>query len=228
MTPVTTLKIQLQLSRRSINLEENLVPPPQKLAKSLDISIGQVARITTLINDLLDVSRLETGFMSYNFERVDFSNIVCGVIDRFFDQIVSRGIPPKITFLSHINIECDIFRIEQVITNLVTNAIKYGEGSAVHVEIREEVDFGAKLIVSDLGMGIAKEHQQQIFNRFERAISHDHISGLGLGLYITKQIVEAHGGSIEVVSELGKGSVFIVKLPFYIPIYLKNIKKKKT
>jgi signal transduction histidine kinase len=103
-------------------------------------------------------------------------------------------------------------RIEQVIINLLTNALRYGRGKPV--EVRLQVEGGlAQLFVKDHGIGMSKEAQTKIFNRFERAVDSNEVSGLGLGLYISRQIVEAHGGTIRVESELGQGSTFEVVLP---------------
>ena len=107
---------------------------------------------------------------------------------------------------------CDRYRFEQVVTNLLTNAMKYGEGRPVRIILRREAD-KALLIVRDEGIGIAEENHRRIFERFERAVPASTVSGLGLGLYIVKRIVEAHGGEIGVESELGKGASFTVRLP---------------
>jgi signal transduction histidine kinase len=106
----------------------------------------------------------------------------------------------------------DRFRIEQVIANLFTNAIRYGAGHPVTITLYPEGKM-AVLQVKDQGIGIAQEDQQRIFLRFERAVSASEISGLGLGLYIVRQILEMHGGTISVQSNIGKGSEFTVKLP---------------
>ncbi|HAR41323.1 MAG TPA: hypothetical protein DCS07_01620 [Bdellovibrionales bacterium] len=103
-------------------------------------------------------------------------------------------------------------RICQVFTNLLSNAIKYGNGSRIEVEL-EEATGVARFRVRDYGLGIPAGMQKKIFKRFERAITGGKITGLGLGLYIVRQIVDAHGGSIQVESEFGKGSTFICELP---------------
>ena len=107
---------------------------------------------------------------------------------------------------------CDRLRIEQVVTNLISNAIKYGAQSTIEITLRPTA-WGLRLTIADGGIGIAKEKQESVFKRFERAVSHRNISGLGLGLYISKQIVDAHGGTIYLRSELGFGSTFVVDLP---------------
>jgi signal transduction histidine kinase len=106
----------------------------------------------------------------------------------------------------------DRLRLEQVVTNLVSNAIRYGAGRPIHARV-EVVGENARLVVRDEGIGIPPEAQERIFGKFERAVSERHSGGLGLGLYITRSIVEAMGGSIQVESRPGQGSTFTVELP---------------
>ena len=211
-TPVTSLSMQLQMTRRGVNVIQDMTPPAAKLAKTLDSAISQVKRLTALIEDLLDVSRVESGKMTYRFDQVNLGELVQEVAERFAEQIRAAGCALKLQYRAKINIHCDRFRIEQVVTNLLTNAIKYGTGSTIVMELRA-LGAGAAISVTDQGMGIAADKQPRIFDRFERAISHRSISGLGLGLYISKQIVNAHGGDILLRSRLGEGSCFTVQLP---------------
>lgn len=211
-TPITSLKMQLQMMLRGINVEKNLAPPPEKLLKALTSSTKQIDRLTVLIEDLLDVTRIETGKLTYKFEKVDLSLMVKEIMDRYSEEAKYA----KTEFIQKIEDNvisfCDRYRIEQVFINLLSNAIKYGSNNPVEVTVTS--DSGkAYIIVKDQGMGIAKEMQGKIFERFERAISSTNISGLGLGLYITKQIIDAHQGSIEVTSDLNAGSTFKVCLP---------------
>jgi signal transduction histidine kinase len=106
----------------------------------------------------------------------------------------------------------DRSRVDQIVTNLIANAIKFGAGKPIEISLREEAGT-ARLAVRDHGIGIDPALQGQIFERFERAVSDKHYGGLGLGLYISRRIAEAHGGSIRVQSELGAGATFIVELP---------------
>jgi signal transduction histidine kinase len=112
--------------------------------------------------------------------------------------------------------EWDRHRLEQVFINLLTNALKYGEGKPVEVRLSAKGD-KAVLEVEDHGVGIAPEDQRRIFDRFERLEATRHVSGLGLGLYIVREIVRAHGGDITVRSAVGEGSTFVVTLPLQPP-----------
>lgn len=106
----------------------------------------------------------------------------------------------------------DPFRIEEVILNLLLNAMKYGSGKPVEISV-SRTDGQAVLAIRDHGIGIAREDQVRIFNRFERAVSYKHFGGMGLGLYISREIVIAHGGKISVQSEPAVGSTFTMTLP---------------
>ncbi len=211
-TPITSLKMQIQMMLRGINIEKQLTPPPEKLIKALTSSSNQIDRLTVLIEDLLDVTRIETGKLTYKFEQVDLSLMVKEIMERFSEEAKYAKIEFKVHLQDNVMTFCDRYRIEQVLVNLLSNAIKYGSNSPIEVTVYKEPG-KAIFIVKDNGMGIAKEMQGKIFERFERAISSTNISGLGLGLYITKQIIDAHKGSIEVESELNHGSTFKVCLP---------------
>lgn len=211
-TPLTSLKIQLHMARKGVDPEKNLLPSAVKLDKTLNTINSQVERLTLLIDDLLDVSRIESGKMSYQFADEDVSILLRDVLDKFSDQITTSKYQINLQIEPDVIINCDRFRIEQVIINLLTNSLKYGAGHPVTISITSNEQF-AILRFTDQGIGIASEMQDKIFQRFERAASDKNISGLGLGLYITKQIVDAHQGNINLTSQLGKGSSISVELP---------------
>lgn len=156
-----------------------------ELRAEADVAHRNALRLLKLVNALLDFSRIEAGRVDAIYEPVD---------------------------LAAATADWDRFRIEQVLTNLLTNASRYGQGKPIDVGLRQR-GAEAELSVADLGSGIAQVDQERIFTRFERAISPSEVSGLGLGLYIARQIVEAHHGTIRVESTLGEGSRFIVTLP---------------
>ncbi|MBS1959848.1 MAG: HAMP domain-containing histidine kinase [Bdellovibrionales bacterium] len=211
-TPITSLKMQLQFARKQIKLEENVVPPPQKLARVFDISSAQVERLTTLVEDLLDISRIEGGKLSFSFSETNLCDVITSVLERFADALAAAKCTLKVNNCNRIDVYCDTFRIEQVIVNLLSNAMKYSPGTLIEVTTSEGNGV-ARLTVRDHGIGISPEKHDLIFNRFERVSSDQNIRGLGLGLYISKQIVEAHRGRIYVESAIGKGSIFTVELP---------------
>jgi signal transduction histidine kinase len=144
---------------------------------------------------------------------MDLSLLVREAVARFTPKLEASG--RKIIIIdasSAVVGQWDRFRIEQVITNLLTNAMKYGAGKEIHVSVSAR-DSEAKLVVLDQGIGIAKRDHERVFLQFERAVSANEVSGLGLGLYIARRLVEAHEGEISVKSELGQGSAFTVVLP---------------
>lgn len=211
-TPITSLKLQLQLALRQVKPEQNLAPTPERLKHVFGISIGQVDRLSALVEDLLDVSRMEAGKLSYDFAEANLSEIVTEVLDRFSDALKEAHCSLSLQLDENSAVWCDRYRLEQVVINLLSNAMKYSPGQTIEVRVQGAVD-SVQLTVRDSGIGIEKEKQSLIFERFERAVSTRNISGLGLGLYIARQIVLAHRGKITVESELGKGSTFTVILP---------------
>ena len=173
----------------------------------------QLDRMVNLIEEMLDVSRIGTGKLQMKFETLDLGDVTREVMDRFAEQFSVLGLRVEINIQpANILIFGDRYRLEQVLSNLLTNAIKYGSGTPISVSLLADGS-AARWVVRDEGIGIAKANLDRIFDRFERAISSGNISGLGLGLYITRQILEAHRAKISVESELGKGSKFTVEIP---------------
>lgn len=215
-TPLTALKLQLELARRNTKPELNIAPAPEKIAKMLDASSQQVNRLTVLVDDLLDVSRIEAGRLNFNFEKIDLLTVVLDVTERFRDQIQNAGSSIKMDYQSRpYFVKADRFRIEQVFLNVLSNAIKYGAGGKIEVSVSENE---GQVVVSfrDYGMGVPEGKTEKIFERFERAVESSHISGLGLGLYIAHEIITAHDGTIVAQSKLGEGSTFTIKLPAHV------------
>ena len=134
------------------------------------------------------------------------------MLDRFTDGLLSIGCEIQLVAPLPGMIDGDLFRIEQVMVNLLTNAMKYGSKKPIEIKVESDTH-SAKIFIQDHGIGIQNHKLSKIFNRFEQAISHNNISGLDLGLYIAKEIVSSHHGSIQVKSKLGHGSLFTVELP---------------
>ena len=210
-TPITSLKLQLQMTQRRIRPELKQVLPPEKLASVVDLSLRQTQRLTDLVEDLLDVSRIQAGRLSFNFQQVDVVELLEEVLDRFDDQLEEANCPISLEITADLKAVWDRSRVEQIFVNLISNALKYAPSHPIRVSAFANGD-RAIISVQDFGAGIPAERQQKIFERFERASSRN-ISGLGLGLYIVKQIVEGHKGHIRVESQTGFGTKFIVDLP---------------
>jgi PAS domain S-box-containing protein len=211
-TPLTSLKLQLQITRKQTNPEAGVLPQPRQLARMLDVSSLQVNRLSTLIEDLLDISRIESGKLSYRFEPIDLAELAAEMVERYETHLRAAGCAVTLDASGPVMAMGDRSRLEQVVLNLLTNTAKYGAGNPVRISVG--MDQGkAMLACEDQGIGIPPDKLDKVFERFERAVSSSNVSGLGLGLYITREIVRAHGGEISVSSELGKGSVFTVSLP---------------
>lgn len=208
-TPITSLQLQIQLAMKKA--EEGQISP--QTARNLNSSFRQVQKLATLIEELLDVSRIEAGKLHLSMERFDLVQMLRDAFERLADLFQDAGCTPEWSVpASRVELEADRFRLEQVAVNLLTNASKYGAGCPVRIKVSETAD-EVRFEVRDSGMGIAADKQEKIFDRFERAIGSRNISGLGLGLYIAKQIVTAHQGKLLVESQLGAGATFTVVLP---------------
>ena len=204
-TPLTTLKAFFQLAGREM-------PPQLKSHSFISNASRQLTRMERLIADLLDVSKINAGKMAYNLEEFDFDKALKDTIDNV--QQISPGHKLVLERSAPVMIRADRHRIEQVIVNLLSNAIKYSpEADKVLIN---SVLHGNKLRVAikDFGIGISKKHIDGLFNRYYRIDgSQNRFQGLGLGLFISSEIVKGHGGSVYVKSEPGNGSEFIFELP---------------
>lgn len=211
-TPLTSLKINIQMRKRSALAKDASAFTFDKLVHMTESDDRQINRITHLIDDMLDITRIQTGKLAINPTPVELCSLVKEVADRYTEQLAAARCELSIDPCMPIHGEWDHFRIEQVVTNLLNNAIKYGAGRPINIKVEQTGDT-ARISVKDYGIGIAKEDQKRIFEQFERAVRPNEVSGLGLGLYIVTQILKAHAGSIHVISEVGKGAEFIVELP---------------
>ncbi len=190
--------------------------PPERIPPLVRERLGkverQVGRLSTLVEELLDVSRIRAGRLTLQREELDFAALVREAVERIAADMARSDSRCRVLAEEPVMGTWDRGRIEQVVVNLLSNAMKYGRGNPIDVTVAHVAE-RARLVVRDRGIGISVEDQERIFNRFERACSVRDFGGLGLGLWITKQIVEAHCGTIRVDSCLGKGATFIAELP---------------
>jgi PAS domain S-box-containing protein len=210
-TPLTALRLALENMRRVSSREAIERLPPQYVERVLATAERQGQRLEKLVAALLDVSRIHMGRLELEVEEAELGAVVADAAAQLEDEAAQTG--------SILRLKGDVvrgywdrLRVSQVVTNLLSNAVKYGGGKPVEVEYGPR-DGRAFLVVRDHGIGIDPADQPQIFERFERAVSSRNYGGLGLGLYIVKRIVEAHGGTIAVESMLGEGASFRVELP---------------
>jgi PAS domain S-box-containing protein len=215
-TPLTALRLQLDSVARSVERRGMEHLASGRLAASADEARSQAGRLSTLVERLLDISRFSEGQVSLDHEELDLVSLVRGVVDVMREQAQIAECELRFTAPETLKGSWDRVRLEQLVLNLVTNATKFGAKRPVDITVRAGTGTlagAALLTVVDRGIGIDPLHQQRIFGRFERAVARRHFGGLGLGLWVAKQIVEAHGGTISVESTPGEGSTFTVVLP---------------
>ncbi|MFP2927870.1 sensor histidine kinase [Pyxidicoccus sp. 3LG] len=210
-TPLTSLKLHLQSLEREA-LRSRPGPESARITKLLHLADRQLNRLRQHIDNLLDVSRILTGRMELNFVDVELSEVVSDVLSGLDEELTKGRVSIGFECAAPIHARWDRLRIEQVVANLIGNALKYGEQGPVRVSARAEAD-RMWLVVQDRGPGIAPKDRERIFQVFERAVRGTNISGFGLGLYVTRQIVQAHGGSIRVEDTPGGGTTFVVEMP---------------
>ena len=208
--PVNAVQLQLAGVLRQIERGDDALTR-EWLGQRVGHAHGQVDRLTRLIDNLLDVSRITAGAVRLEPEEVDLREVVRAAIEHFRDELKPNQAVLSLPGESIVGY-WDPVRLDQVVTNLLSNAIKYGNGKPIELSVRADLDT-ARLAVADHGIGIEPGRQQRLFGRFERAVSGRQYGGFGLGLWITKRIVDAMGGSIAVDSRPGEGSTFVVVLP---------------
>jgi PAS domain S-box-containing protein len=210
-TPLTALQLQLagMLRWPREKLEAAGADKMQAHLKRVD---RQVRRLSSLVESLLDVARISRGIIELHREPFDLGEMARELVGRFAEESAAAGCELILQIDGEVRGSWDRLRLEQVVTNLFSNALKYGRGHPVTLGVSQQGG-RARLSVQDGGIGIPLERQGQIFDRFERAVSSREYGGLGLGLYIARQILDAHGGSVRVESEPGKGARFTVELP---------------
>ncbi|MCU1281349.1 MAG: Sensor histidine kinase [bacterium] len=215
-TPLTALRLQVQSLQRSVARTPDAQFSPEQLRARFDAADRQVQRLVELIDTLLDVSRLQGGSIDLDVAEVDLAALIAEVVDRARTTAAANGSTVTLESPAELRGRFDRSRVDQIVTNLVSNAVKYGGGKPITVRLgtaREASGSRATISVTDEGIGIAPEDHARIFDRFERAVSRTHYAGLGLGLWISRQIAESLGGTLTVESDVGKGARFTLSLP---------------
>jgi len=209
-TPLSALRLQLQMLGRLTRERSG----PEALAPRVARAERTSERLGALVDELLDAGRLTAGRLRLEREEVDLAQLARDAVGRMADALRGGGCEVRLSADASAVGRWDRVRLEQVLGNLLSNAVKYGRGRPVELRVeagaREE---DVRLVVRDEGIGIAPVDQPRIFERFERAVTDRQFKGLGLGLWISREIIDAHGGSIHVHSALGEGATFTVELP---------------
>jgi signal transduction histidine kinase len=209
-TPLTSLQLQLQSMQRAIDATAG---DPHRVAQKLKTVTRAAERLGELVNRLLDVSRITGNGLYIVREDFDLGELALEAVQRFRETLLDSGSRVEVVAAAPVRGRWDRMRVDTIITNLVSNAIKYGEGKPIEVKVDGDAA-RARLVVTDHGIGIAPADQARIFERFERAVPERHYGGFGLGLWVARLVAEAHGGRIAVESSPGRGSTFALDLPF--------------
>lgn len=214
-TPLAALRLHLESIRRRLIQSTSVRGVPEPLEQRVEVANRQITRLAILIEQLLDVSRIRTGrFRIEPEENVDLTRIVQEVLASLEPELKRAGCTISLDAPSPVKGRWDRTRLEQVVTNLISNAIKFAPGKPIELSLHQEGP-SAKLSVTDHGIGIPPALQERIFGRFERAVSARNYGGLGLGLYIVRKVLDAHGGKVRVDSSgrPGEGATFTIELP---------------
>jgi len=215
-TPLTTIRLQTQMTKRLLDRGNPDALSPQRMRHLVEQTDRQVERLSRLVDEMLDLTRINAGKLTIQLERFDLAELAAEMLERFADQLRTSGCEVSFEAPAPVVGCWDRYRMEQVLANLLTNAAKYGAQRPIRVRVLTQGDH-AVLTVQDHGVGIDAKDQARIFEPFERAGAPQNTGGLGLGLYIVRRILERLGGEISVDSERGRGATFIVRLPLTPP-----------
>lgn len=210
-TPLTPMVMKLQQMLRDARSEPSPSPLVRRMVHGLDIAERQARRLSNLVNVLLDVSRVSASRLQLQLESLDLAALAREVVERFQPEADRSGVAIDVDAPGPLSGRWDRLRLEQILSNLLANALKFGERKPIRIRVTEE-EGQAVLTVQDEGGGISEELLPRIFQRLDHEVGGPD-RGLGLGLYITRQLVEALGGSITVRTAAGAGSTFRVTLP---------------
>ncbi|HLD98729.1 MAG TPA: ATP-binding protein, partial [Bdellovibrionota bacterium] len=213
-TPLTALRTQIQLLIRLSSLGKFDSLSPEKLNSMMIMADRQMDRLSRLIDELLDISRARRGDLELSPSKLDFGHLVREIVERHQIELSQAKCSVELQLEKDVIGFWDRIRLEEVVANLLTNAMKYASGSLITIQLTG-TEAGARLSVQDRGVGIHPKDQVRIFKPFQRATEKGQVRGFGLGLYIVHEIVKAHQGKLYLKSEPGKGSTFTIELPKY-------------
>ncbi len=212
-TPLTSLQLEAQINQRLMARKGDEALTPGRFKELIETTVKQTSSLTSLVDDMLDVGRISTGRLKLHPDNLGFRKLLTDCVDQVEPLYRAQGVKLDIVLPdSDVQVNWDKQRVMQVVTNLLSNALKYGKKLPVLLKVEQYKD-EIQISVTDSGIGVSDENQSRIFQRFERAIHDPNISGFGLGLYISKKFVEAHKGKISLKSKLAEGSTFTVSLP---------------
>ncbi|WP_224244512.1 sensor histidine kinase [Hyalangium gracile] len=207
-TPLTALTLRMRALDGLLHRER----ASEEARAKVRAASRQLVRMGQLVERLLDVGRITSGRLELQRERVDVSELVEQVVESFSEEATRAGSELRVEARAGLTVWWDRGRIEQAFANLLANALKFGAGHPIEIHLSGEGPW-VRIAVTDHGIGIDPEALERIFERFERAVSSRRYGGLGLGLFLTRQIAESHGGTVHVESHPGEGATFMLQLP---------------
>ncbi len=210
--PLSLLAMQVESMRRSVRRTSPAGFPAQHLSRFLDSVLRLARHLSVVVEDVLDPTRLTLGRVRLSIEPLDLAGLVCTVVARFGDQLAHAGSRVVLSAAETVPGEWDRFRLEQVVANLLSNAIESGAGKPIEVEVEGD-ERGARVRVRDHGEPLTAERKAELFSFSSRVVSARHYGGAGLGLFLVRRIVDAHGGTIDVETHDRDGTSFVVTLP---------------
>ncbi|HYO69386.1 MAG TPA: ATP-binding protein [Archangium sp.] len=211
-SPLTSLRLQLQAVRKSLQPGSDGPRSTEKLLSRMETMERQTDRMLHMMDTLLDITQMTAGRLELKRQKLDLVELVRAAVVSLDEELNQSGVQVRIHAEGPVEGMWDSMRLEQVIDNLLSNAVKYGKGQPVDMTVSTD-GVTAKLEIRDQGVGVAPGDQERLFERFERVRLNRGVAGYGVGLWIVRRVVEAHGGSISVQSRLGEGATFIVQLP---------------
>ncbi|WP_243337247.1 sensor histidine kinase [Anaeromyxobacter soli] len=215
-TPLTSLRLQLEGLKLAA---ARGAASPERIAASSGAALRQQARLARLVDELLDVSRLDRGELRIAPREADLAEVVRVAAERLGDAASRAGSTVRLELPDAMPARIDPDEVERAVGHVLANALKYGAGKPVDVELERRGEAGL-LVVRDRGIGVDPSVRERIFDRFERAVSPRNFGGLGLGLFVARRVIEAHGGRIAVEDSAGEGATFRIELPLAGPVAL--------
>lgn len=208
-TPLTSLKLQLGILERTINTNDGVSDKVQQLIHQSQKSVTQINRV---VEDMLDIARITTGKIDLEKEEILLCQFLSETIEKIRPNVENASNEITLDIRDSVSGVWDRFRIEQVITNIIMNALLYAKSTKIHVKLWKENNF-VHISIEDNGVGIAAHEHEKIFKRYERGDSSRDYRGLGIGLFLVKEIISLHGGAVSLESDLGRGAKFTLSLP---------------
>jgi signal transduction histidine kinase len=216
-TPLNTLFLETQLREMQLGKGNRAAFSDENLRKMVARDGRQIQSMIRLINDMVDVSRIRSGKLSIRPADTELAALLARIVSDLAQRTEAAGVTIELDAPKPVAGVWDEFRVEQIIINLLTNALRYGGSKPVTITLARHGN-RAEIVVRDQGVGISPEDQLRIFKPFERAGTKEVREGLGLGLYIARQLAESHGGTLEVRSAPGEGAAFTLSLPLPAPM----------